>query len=268
MRAKFINEDIHFERGKSVKSSLRIGSGAGGQILFDMIFKKAKESDKVLVVQSPYSGERWSRKELVQIDGSKSRKEFKIIMKEFISLYSHLEFYIILMHSDNVYLHKSGEMQYHRLNDIEDFLQHFNRRDDSDDEGITESYNFERGVDPKDAMRIGRNRNNPILRVRSIPYLDLLKRNPGTLIGLPHKKIIKAAAELLEVPEERVLIFIDGSGNPLNYDHEIFYEIFDNSMAEEDVEIDEEWYLMKSQTGEVYIMEIGEGPVYILGAKY
>jgi hypothetical protein len=135
---------------------------------------------------------------------------------------------------------------------------------------VNEDIGFERGSDPKKSMRIGKNRNNPFLHIKSIPILHFIEREKSYLPYYTQQtEIIKAAAKLLDVPVEEVRIAIDEVGDPMEYyKHREFMEAFDDSAHENEIEIDDEWWVMKSETGEVYVIESGEGPVNMLGTKY
>lgn len=160
MRAKTVNENLDFERGRDPRAALSVGSAQGGEVLFNMIYEACRTNPEVFIFpKSPTTATGWDWMELSDGDGTDPVKYFKLVMKEFESLYNHREISVILMESGNVYFFE-GHDNYYILKDLSDFWEYFNKKSQKkkrfSKKYIGESANFERGKDPKSAMSIGR----------------------------------------------------------------------------------------------------------------
>jgi hypothetical protein len=207
MRAKKVNEDLDFERGISPRSALGVGSARGGEILFDLIYEESKKLPEVFIFPrsiTAASGS-WDWRDLSDIDGSEPSKYFKLIMKEFVSLYAHREVYIILMESGNVYFHET-DLKYPQLRDISDFYMYLNKKGPkkkrSAKKRIQESVNFERGADPKQTLRIGLKANNSWNHNPPINVPISAWKEEKTLDEVENEYIEKAAELLRTTPDQ------------------------------------------------------------------
>ena len=130
---------------------------------------------------------------------------------------------------------------------------------------VKEYIDFERGQNPKRAMRIGRNRFFATLE--SMSFIEAMEKFPELGRIQINKDILKAASEILQVPEKSVKIAVKKSG-PLesgdidkiidNHDWEYGSE---SSVANFD--------LIGASTGEIYVKDRNTEDIwYILGTIY
>jgi hypothetical protein len=79
-----------------------------------------------------------------------------------------------------------------------EFFEHFEVVEDVD-----ESVNFERGLEPKRAMKVGQHRNDLFNEIQSMSFIDAMKSFPE--LGSDNdKRILSLAANMLGVPEKEV----------------------------------------------------------------
>lgn len=133
-----------------------------------------------------------------------------------------------------------------------------------------EAINFERGIEPKRAMKIGKNQNNLFTEIPSINFLEYLidwlhpdfpQANDADMM------ILKAAAKMLQVPKEKVLVASDDKGTLYSSQIE---EIMENHEWTYEGEMEVGGYmLIGSSTKEIYVkVEKTEEVLYILGTIY
>jgi hypothetical protein len=139
---------------------------------------------------------------------------------------------------------------------------------------ISEAQNFERGMEPKRAMKVGHHRNDLFNEIKSMSFEDATEYFPE-LGSDTDQKILILAAHMLKVSEKEVRIAMDGdapiySDNPLmdeylsrdwQYGKEDSLEstYIDGSIAIFD--------LIGSSTGEIYVKDSKSDEfLYILGA--
>lgn len=155
---------------------------------------------------------------------------------------------------------------------IEKFNQFFNL---TDNKSLEESLNFERGMEPKRAMEIGKRRNDLFNKIQSISFINAMKTFPE-LGSDSDKKILSLAAHMLKVPEGEVRIAMDDKKDvPIYSDNSLMDEFLgrdweygiegsvtsryvDGSIAVFD--------LISSSTGEIYVKDSKSDEfLYILG---
>lgn len=131
---------------------------------------------------------------------------------------------------------------------------------------VKEHINFERGLDPKRSMKIGRNRFFATLE--SMSFIEAMKQFPE--LGFTAKilqDILKAAAKLLQVPEESIKVAVNKSG-PLESTE--IDKIIDNHDWEYGFESNvNNFVLIGASTGEIYVKDTNTDDIwYILGTIY
>lgn len=135
---------------------------------------------------------------------------------------------------------------------------------------FNESYNFERGQDPKKSLQVGRASRVNYFRdnLEGISYKKYIEEvedfpwNQG-------KDILRVAAKLLDIPEKDVQIAVEYDNEPLTTArieehiecHEWQYDL-DETIGDFD--------LIKTETGELYVFPAGEqeDPYAILGSPF
>jgi hypothetical protein len=149
-----------------------------------------------------------------------------------------------------------------KLRDLEIYVKKFlNKRYKK----MWESYNFERGEDPKKTMRIGKASFNPFLNgtFKSMSLLDYLKKEEE--ITSFDIQILEAAAKLLGVDENQVLIALDSNNYMLDH-YDLANMNLDNwENTGEEIEINSDWYLVKDTNDVVYVIKTEEGERFVLG---
>ncbi len=132
-----------------------------------------------------------------------------------------------------------------------------------------EEINFERGLEPKRAMKVGQHRNDLFNEIKSIPFVDAMKTFPE--LGSDNdKKILALAAHMLQVPQEEVRIAMDRD-RPIYNDSPLMDEYIarqweygkEDSLESGSMNFD----LIGSSTGEIYVKDSKTDEfLYILGA--
>jgi hypothetical protein len=130
---------------------------------------------------------------------------------------------------------------------------------------VKEYINFERGLNPKKAMGIGRNRFFATLE--SMSFIEAMKKFPELGHIQINKDILKAAARLLQVPEESVKIAVNKTG-PLESGE--IDKIIDNHDWQYGSESSvSNFDLIGASTGEIYVKDKNTEDIwYILGTIY
>ena len=137
---------------------------------------------------------------------------------------------------------------------------------------VKESVNFERGMEPKESMKIGKNKDNLFAQpdFKSISFYDYIKDwvDPN----LPEDadadmNILKAAAKMLGVPKEKVLVASDDQG--ALYSAQIDSLIEDREWTYDGETSIEKYDLIRSSTREIYIkVQETDEIIYVLGTIY
>ena len=274
MRAKKVNENLDFERGRDPRTALGVGSARGGESLFNMIYEACRDNPEVFIFpKSITTATGWDWRELSDGDGSQPLKYFKLVMKEMLALYKHREISIILMESGNVYYYE-GNSEYHILKDLSDFWKLFNKehlKKRGFKKIVGESVNFERGKDPKSAMSIGRaNLNYFQNHVKyHTPFKQLLREMTISSSMHSDQDILKKAAKLLGVGEDEVRMACTDYDGPLSAsdiqdymeDHEWTYYGEDET---------DTYQLIQASTLEIYVVhrEYNDLLLLLLGTIY
>jgi len=272
MRAKKVNENLDFERGVDPKAALGVGTARGGEFLFNAIWEESKKiKDLLFVPKSVSISTGWDWSDLQSIDGSDSKKSFKLVLKEFISLYSHREIYIILMASGNVYFYEDfNKKQYYPIKNLADFLKYFNKK--SAKKGLSknivkENTNFERGKDPKSAMSIGRANLNYFQNIvkYSTPFEQLLEEMVFTT-SFEDQQILEKAAKILGVDKDEVRIACNEYDEPISAsdiqqhseDHEWTYYNEDETDGNQLIQASTlEIYVVHREYNDLFLMLLG-----------
>jgi len=136
--------------------------------------------------------------------------------------------------------------------------------------GIDESVNFERGQDPKKTMEIGRAGKVNYFRdnLRGYPYKKVIERDGPWPWG-DGWRILKKAAEMLDIPEADVQIAVEYENEPLTTAR-IEEHIDDHEWTYDQDDVAGQFDLIKTATGEIYVFEQGEqeDPYMILGSPF
>jgi len=233
-----VKESVNFERGLDPKKSMNIGMEVNKDRLINMLDPE---------------DERF--------------KEFKKLIKDKLTKVS--------FNNNTFKVSRYGRPFF--TNQLQSYLNKFSRdivrflNYDSDKYEATfqivESVNFERGAEPKRSMRIGHRRNDLFNEIESIPFIEAIKFYPE--LGLTDRTVLSAVAEMLKVPEEKVMIAMDGDApiytdNPLmdeylgrEWEYGLEKELKTNLIS---------YYLIGSSTGEVYVKDLKTDDIlYILG---
>jgi len=129
--------------------------------------------------------------------------------------------------------------------------------------------NFERGLEPKRAMKVGHHRNDLFNEIPSMSFVDAMKSFPE--LGSDNdRKILTLAAHMLKVPEKEVMIAWDGHA-PIYSDNPLLDEYLERDWqygSEDSLESGSMSFdLIGSSTGEIYVKDRKTDEfIYILGA--
>jgi len=271
MRAKKVNENLDFERGVDPKAALGVGSARGGEVLFNLIYGECRNRPEVFIFpRAATVAIGWDWMELSDGDGSKPVKYFKLVMKEFESLYNHREISIILMESGNIYFYEGGS-KYYILKDLSDFWKYFNKehlkKKRFSKKTIQENTNFERGKDPKSAMSIGRANLNYFQNIvkYSTPFEQLLEEMVFTT-SFEDQQILEKAAKILGVEKEEVRIACNEYDEPISAsdiqqhseDHEWTYYNEDETDGNQLIQASTlEIYVVHREYNDLFLMLLG-----------
>jgi hypothetical protein len=134
---------------------------------------------------------------------------------------------------------------------------------------IMEAQHFERGLEPKRAMKVGQHRNDLFNEIQSMSFIDAMKSFPE--LGSDNdKKILILAANMLQVPEKEVRIAMDRNA-PIYSDNNLMDEYIarqweygkEDTLESGSMNFD----LIGSSTGEIYVKDSKTDEfLYILGA--
>jgi len=134
---------------------------------------------------------------------------------------------------------------------------------------ITERLHFERGLEPKRAMKVGKHRNDLFNEIKSMPFLDAMKTF-SELGSDNDRKILALASHMLQVPQEEVRIAMD-KDRPVYNDSRLMDEYIarqweygkEDTLESGSMNFD----LIGSSTGEIYVKDAKTDEfLYILGA--
>jgi len=139
----------------------------------------------------------------------------------------------------------------------------------TDNKSLEESMNFERGMEPRRAMKVGRHRNDLFNEIKSMPFIDAMKTFPE-LGSENDRKILALAANMLGVSEKEVRIAMD-KDRPVYNDSRLMDEYVarqweygkEDTLESGSMNFD----LIGSSTGEIYVKDAKTDEfLYILGA--
>jgi hypothetical protein len=274
MRAKSVNENLNFERGKDPLTALAVGSARGGESLLNMIYEVCRNNPEVFIFpKSITTATGWlDWRELSDGDGSKPLKYFKLVMKEMVALYKHREISIILMESGNVYYYEENS-EYHILKDLSDFWKLFNKehlKKRGFKKIVGESVNFERGKDPKSAMSIGRSNLNYFQNhVKYHTPLEQLLKEMIFTNAEEDDEILEKAAEMLGVERGEVRIACNKYDEPI-YPGELIDHYQDHDWKDYRILDTSRNTLLQSSTLEIYVTDKDYNDLFLmlLGAIY
>ena len=134
---------------------------------------------------------------------------------------------------------------------------------------ISETQHFERGMEPKRAMKVGHHRNDLFNEISSMPFVDAMKTF-SELGSDNDRKILTLAALMLKIPENEVRIAMD-KDVPIYSDNNLMDEFIardweygvEDSLESGSMSFD----LIGSSTGEIYVKDSKSDEfLYILGA--
>lgn len=157
----------------------------------------------------------------------------------------------------------------------EPFKEYFKNIGASGQHFVSESVNFERGIEPKKAMNIGKNKNNFFATIPSMPFIKACETYPWfeNMFAGKQKDLLTAAAKMLQVPEQKVGVGIrpdNTKDTPLDPND----SLLDQYIERDDWQYDKEdevgdFELIGSTSGEIYIKDQEtEDILGILGAIY
>ena len=267
MRAKFVNENLRFERNRDPKRSLNVGQVVANRDPnrrlhnFQMAFPEINHAyNSSSSLMAPGSHPKWQI-----INASLNDSKDGIPIDERSKKY--LDWFKQYTDFDIVEMEHSSERSYHEWGNPEkpehtDQMISIRMRNKED--MTSESLDFERGEDPKKTMRIGKAGLNPFLNgtFNSMKFWKYLQNSAPA--GSIRWEFLKKAADLLDVKEDQVLVAIDSKGNNLNqYDLEDME--LDDWTTEEEIEINDEWYLVRDTNDIVYVIKSEEGERFVLG---
>jgi hypothetical protein len=134
---------------------------------------------------------------------------------------------------------------------------------------INESLDFERGLEPRRAMKVGKHRNDLFNQIQSMPFVRAM-RTFSELGSDNDRKILSLAAHMLKVPEEEVRIAMD-KDVPIYGDSHLLDEYLERDWQyglEDSLESGSMSFdLIGSSTGEIYVKDRKTDEfLYILGA--
>ena len=267
MKAKFVSESLDFERGVDPKTAMKIGKASnpikivtieeeywkGGRVQSNEDVKKADENTWMDSIDDPqeinYLFQNWEK----TIDPFYGFwYEDPEDPGEYIWAHpSELEGEFIEWLGNTYYIPKTNIFK--RISDE-----------------ITERLHFERGLEPKRAMKVGRHRNDLFNEIPSISFMDALKtyNNFGSDNDY---RILSLAANMLGVPKEEVRIATDKFLYPINGDSPLMDEYVGRRWEYGEKDTLESgsmiFYLIGSSTGEIYVKDAKTDEfLYILGA--
>ena len=267
MRARFVYENIEFERGRNPRKSMDIGVAvenrnpermkANFENAFPMFRGHTGSLHGAKGDWTTYTASARNPKDGLEIE---DRKE------------DILDWFNKYTDYDVVKWESGFDRRFHPWGDPKNplewdqqFTVHLGYN-----ENIRESYNFERGQDPKSAMEIGKASKPNYFRdnLEGISYKEWMKNvSPGWPWG-QGEEILKEASRMLGVPEGEVLIAVEYDDDPLttsvieqiDEDHEWTYS---------DEGETEDFDLIGASTGEIYVVHRDEGVHYlILGTDF
>jgi len=271
MRARSVNENISFKRGMDPKGIMDIGRNADNDITkYETInFKKEVEKAKEL----DYAGWQMDLEALNLISKTLKVPEKSILCLDPYSTsnpdsqYLFQEAKIVDSISGKDIVLQISDRGLIFMMEKRDFLALWVL---GIDYRLAESINFERGMDPKGSMKIGKASKVNYFRdnLTGIPYKEYIEEE-GAWPWDQGREILKEAAKMLEVNEEDVLIAVEYGVEPLTTtrieeyidDHEWNYD--------EDRDVGD-FTLIKTTTGEIYVFELNtqEDPYMILGSRF
>ena len=157
----------------------------------------------------------------------------------------------------------------------EPFKEYFKNIGAAGQHFVSESVNFERGIEPKKAMNIGKNKNNFFATISSMPFIKACETYPWfeNMFAGKQKDLLTAAAKMLQVPEQKVGVGIrpdNTKDTPLDPND----SLLDQYIERDDWQYDKEdevgdFELIGSTSGEIYIKDQEtEDILGILGTIY
>lgn len=277
MRAKYVNENIEFERGRDPKRSIDVGITVENRDLYKM---EKNFKDAFPEVDHTHTGEQhlhapggphpsWKTitaslenpKDDISVDDRKEK-----YLKWFKQNTDYDEFKI-----DSAFdrsWHPWGNPEYPEQYS-QQFTYHMRHKD-----FVTESYNFKRGSDPKRSMRIGKDPDNYFNQVGSAPFMEMIAEH-GNWPGEEALDILFAASEMLNIPEKEVHVAVDDYNGKKEYittsnieDHMdgSRHWTYSDSVDEKSTE---SFYLVPSSTREIYVVDFeSQTPYLMLGSPF
>ncbi len=259
----FVSEAVNFERGADPKSSMNIGSIT--------ILK-----NKVKIFKS-YMEDPWLRLEL------RDENIFNILTSKTRGIKALIDYYLEKSEL-NTYLEDLEKSEIRKLrpnrysasaNSIDYYIKPIYKKLFKEFFDIKESHEFVRGMDPKKAMNIGKNKNNFFATIPSMPFMEACEKYPWfeNLFAGEQNNLLTAAAKMLQTSEQKVGVGIwpnDPEDIPLNPNDLILDKYIERDEWNYDKE-DEvgKFQLIGSSTGEIYIKnQITEDILCILGTIY
>jgi hypothetical protein len=270
MKAKFVHENISFERGKDPKKSMDIGASVVNsdprtmQKNFRKSFPEVTHTHTGVKTENALITDEDVVWKIISVSVSNPKDGIDVDtrMRKFLDWFKKNTDYDQII-VDN-YFERSCK-PWGDKNKTEQYEQNFSFQMRNRDT-VYEEINFERGEDPKRTMRIGKAGLNPFMNgiFRSMKFWEYLQ-NKQVPNGSIRWAFLKAAADLLDVKGHQVLVAIDNKGNNLNqYDLEEM-GLDDWTTSGEEIEINDKWYLSKDTNDVVYVISTEEGERFILG---
>jgi hypothetical protein len=131
-----------------------------------------------------------------------------------------------------------------------------------------QTVHFERGLDPKRSMKVGKHRNDLFNQIQSMPFVDAMKT--FSELGSDNDRLILTlAANMLKVPEEEVRIAMN-KDVPIYSDNPLMDEFLEKDWQYDGEDVLESgsmsFDLIGSSTGEIYVKDRRTDEfLYVLG---
>ena len=271
MRAKFVNENtISFERNRDPKRSLGVGQVVANRDPnrrlhnFSMAFPELRfpyRSESALM--APGSHPKWQI-----INASIKDPKDNLSVEERAEKY--LDWFKKYTDFDIVEIEHSSERSYHEWGDPNkpkhtDQMIAIKMRNKED--MTAESLDFERGLDPKTAMKVGVNKDNYFRTIESLPFKDMIEKHGDWPEG-EARDILKVASEILGRPEEDVRVGVEYGDEYLTTSRiEGFMD--DHEWTYGDEGHTDNFDLIESSTYEIYVVDMEtRTPHFILGTLF
>lgn len=272
MKAKFISESINFERGIDPMDSMKVGHYHKRQL------EKARKELEILFnnIQKKYGG----RIQIYKSFDHPKTRIVELIRASWSPENCSSNYFVDFLEIEGEYFYVPAEDSKVTFKDFggrksaseaaNEIVAQWGGKQLVDQWGVKESINFERGLEPKRSMKVGKHRNDLFNEIPSISFIDAMDIFPE--LGSDNdRKILSLAANMLQVPEEEVRIAMDRDV-PVYNDSPLMEEYIsreweygmEDSLESGSMSFD----LIGSSTGEIFVKDRRTDEfLYILGAR-